>query len=131
MDEIDEHILRILKEDSRKSYIDIGEEVGLSEGAVRKRIDNLKKSGIIKRFTIETSAQTEGLVVVKINPQKTTETAKKIKDYAEKVYELSGEWDVVAWLGASDITELNKKVDKIRDIPDVLDTSTLLKMKEY
>ncbi len=131
MDETDQQILKILKKNSRMSYIDIAEKVDLSEGAVRKRIDNLKKDGVIKRFTIETSAQTEGLVIIRIDPAKTREAAKEVKNYAERVYELSGEWDVVAWLYASDIRELNEKVDKIREISGILDTSTLIKMKEH
>ncbi|MBS3817257.1 MAG: Lrp/AsnC family transcriptional regulator [Candidatus Thermoplasmatota archaeon] len=131
MDEIDEEILDILREDARTSYIDIGEKVGLSEGAIRNRVKKLKESGKIKRFTIETSAKTEGLVIIRAEPAKTKKAAEKIKEHSEKVYELSGEWDIVAWIHSSDINELNQKVDKIRDISGVSNTSTLIKLKEH
>jgi len=38
MDDKDNRILKILKSDGRAGYGAIGEKVGLSEGAVRKRI---------------------------------------------------------------------------------------------
>ena len=38
VDEIDEKILSLLEENARMSYVEIGNSVGLSEGAVRNRI---------------------------------------------------------------------------------------------
>ena len=52
MDEIDKKIIEILKEDSSQPYTKIAKQIGLSEGAVRKRIQNLVKTGIIRKFTI-------------------------------------------------------------------------------
>ena len=65
MDEIDVKILKILKEDSRTKYVKIAKTVGLTEGAVRRRIRNLINRGIIKRFTIETTVEVEGIVLIK------------------------------------------------------------------
>ena len=53
IDKIDEMILNILRENSRRTNVDIGNAVGLSEGAVRNRIQALIDSEIIKKFTIE------------------------------------------------------------------------------
>ena len=38
VDEIDERIMRLLEENSRMTYVEIGRTVGLSEGAVRNRV---------------------------------------------------------------------------------------------
>ncbi|MGB8027917.1 MAG: AsnC family transcriptional regulator, partial [Nitrososphaeraceae archaeon] len=51
--EFDQRILEILRVDSRKSFVDIGKELGLSESAIRRRIKNLIDNGTISRFTIE------------------------------------------------------------------------------
>ena len=48
MDETDRQIIRILKDDGRAGYIDIGKRIGLSEGAVRKRIKVLLD---VRRYT--------------------------------------------------------------------------------
>jgi len=50
---IDELLLGLLREDARASNTKIATKLGLSESAIRRRIDNLKTSGRISRFTVE------------------------------------------------------------------------------
>ena len=52
LDKIDEKIISILKRDSRKAFVEVAQEVGLSESAVRRRVKNLVQNGTIKKFTI-------------------------------------------------------------------------------
>ena len=56
-DKVDDEILRILKDDSRESFVDIGKKLKLSESAVRRRVKNLTDNQIIKKFTIEIGEQ--------------------------------------------------------------------------
>jgi DNA-binding Lrp family transcriptional regulator len=44
MDDTDKAIIEILKHDGRATYSDIGKRIGLSEGAIRKRIKALVDS---------------------------------------------------------------------------------------
>ncbi|WP_255496363.1 AsnC family transcriptional regulator, partial [Candidatus Nitrosotalea sp. FS] len=53
-DKTDDTIIEMLKKDSRQSFVEIGEKLGLSESAVRRRVKNLTDGGTIKKFTIET-----------------------------------------------------------------------------
>ncbi len=53
MDIVDLKILELLKDDGRKSYNDISENVGKTEATVRRRVKNLIEEGVIKKFTIE------------------------------------------------------------------------------
>ena len=53
MDYKDKQILKILKNDGRAGYGAIGKKVGLSEGAVRKRIKTLADAGVIRKFTVK------------------------------------------------------------------------------
>lgn len=53
LDEIDLDILADLAADSRRSYSDIGDHVGLSGPAVSERVNRLKEAGVINRFTID------------------------------------------------------------------------------
>lgn len=47
IDEKDNEIINLLLKDARMSYSDIGEEIGLSRTAVKNRVANLEKNGII------------------------------------------------------------------------------------
>ena len=129
MDETDLKILRILRENSRIKYVQIAKKVGLSEGAVRRRIRKLLDENIIKKFTIETAAEVEGIVLIKTDPTKTGEAVSKIRKMADKTFEVSGDYDIAAFIQAYTIEELNKKVDEIRKLPSVLSTNTLIRMK--
>jgi DNA-binding Lrp family transcriptional regulator len=53
IDEKDERIIEMLEEDGRKSYNDMAEKLGMSEAAVRKRVQALRLKGVIKKFTIK------------------------------------------------------------------------------
>ena len=51
LDELDQKIIRLLIENARISYSDIGEETGISRVAVKARIQALEKQGIIEEYT--------------------------------------------------------------------------------
>lgn len=130
MDEIDTKILEILKNNPREKYVRIAKKVGLSEGAIRRRIKKMLEKGIIKGFKIEVVSETEGIVLIKTNPIKTKEIVEKIKKISDKVFETSGDYDIAILIQANTIEELNKKVDYIRNISGVLNTNTLIKLTE-
>lgn len=53
LDETDREILRLLLEDGRRPYSEIAEVVDLSAPAVSDRVDRLRESGLIRRFTVD------------------------------------------------------------------------------
>lgn len=50
MDGTDKKILDMIKGDARKSYQAIGDELGISRVAAKKRIDKLEKTGVIRQY---------------------------------------------------------------------------------
>jgi len=130
MDEIDLKILKILKQNSRAKYVRIAESVGLTEGAVRRRIRALTATGIIKRFTVETAVEFEGIVLVETMPTTTKNITSTIEKIATRVFEVSGDYDVAALIQAFTMDELNRKIDEIRKLPGVQNTNTLIKLTD-
>ena len=51
LDGLDQKIVRLLIENARISYSDIGEKVGISRVAVKTRIQALEQRGIIEEYT--------------------------------------------------------------------------------
>ncbi len=70
IDVIDLKILDLLKEDSRKSFNEISQQIGKTEATVRRRVNKLKEDGIIKKYTIEYNINTnpKTFVTIKIEP---------------------------------------------------------------
>lgn len=131
MDDVDKGIIRILKNDGRATYGEIGEKVDLSEGAVRKRIKELLDSGVIKRFTVMIGL-TEGsaaMTLVAINPSfptsKISDVIMSIPD-VESVYEITGQYDIAVLISAMNVVEVNACVEKIRRVEGVVNTNTMI-----
>jgi Lrp/AsnC family transcriptional regulator, regulator for asnA, asnC and gidA len=132
--EIDRRILEILKIDSRKSFVDIGKELNLSESAVRRRVKNLLRTGIIKRFTLEvdTGENTSAITLLSVDSSADTAvvTTRLLAIHGVKtVYEITGQFDIAAIISASSISEINQSVDLIRRIEGISDTNTVIILK--
>jgi len=48
LDDVSKQIIELLQHDGRRAYASIGKEVGLSEAAVRQRVQRLIDSGVIE-----------------------------------------------------------------------------------
>ncbi len=127
----DHRILEILRGDSRKSFVEIGKQLGLSESAVRRRVKNLIQDETIKRFTIEVGSVEKTSAITLLSVESSTDTSlvttKLLAIKGVKiVYEITGQFDIAAILGAPSISEINQSVDMIRKIPGVSDTNTVI-----
>jgi Lrp/AsnC family transcriptional regulator, involved in the regulation of lysine biosynthesis len=134
IDETDEKIIRILQADSRKAFVEIANQIGLSESAVRRRVKNLVDAGTVKRFTIELGASDKTSAITLISVSSSADTsavsAKLMKlGGVEVVYEITGQYDIAAIIAAPAIAEINKCIDDIRKIDGVSDTNTVIILK--
>ena len=134
VDKVDEKIIEILKENARATYTDIGRALNISEGTVRNRIQSLIDSGVIKRFTIEVSLDVgvRALIMVSVDPRKPTqEISDKVLKLpgVEKIYEVTGEYDVVTVVSSSTIEKLNRTIEEIRVIDGVVKTNTVIVLR--
>jgi len=134
LDETDEKIIRILQTDSRRAFVDIANEIGLSESAVRRRVKNLVDRTIIKRFTIELGVSDKTSAITLISVASTADTS-AVSDRlmnlngVKVVYEITGQYDIAAIIAAPAIADINKCIDDIRKIEGVSDTDTVIILK--
>ncbi len=136
MDEVDRQILKILKDDGRAGYITIGKEVGLSEGAVRKRIKTLTEQGVIRRFTVKLSVAegAEAIALLSVDPScPTQEVSGRIQQIpnVETTYEVTGEYDIVAVIGGMNVVEVNECIEKIRRVEGIRQTNTMIVLRSW
>jgi DNA-binding Lrp family transcriptional regulator len=136
MDKIDKKIIEILKENGRATYINIGKKVGLSEGAVRKRIKTLVNSRVIRRFTvkIEFTEGAEAITLLHINPSfPTSEICEILKKFPniETIYEVTGQYDIAVIISALSIAEVNGCVEKIRRLDGIANTNTMIILRSF
>jgi Lrp/AsnC family transcriptional regulator, regulator for asnA, asnC and gidA len=123
-----------LQADARRAFVDIANEIGLSESAVRRRVKNLVDRAIIKRFTIELGASDKTSAITLISVASTADTSAVSTRMMELngvkvVYEITGQYDIAAIIAAPAIVDINRCIDDIRKIDGVSDTDTVIILK--
>ncbi len=136
LDEVDQKIIEILKKNARNSFAKIAEEINLSETDVRNRIKKLLDNEVIKRFTIEVDEelQIKAIILISATPSRDTPDISQeiIKlDGVSYLYELTGEYDIIAILSTTTLEKLNKCIEKIRVIDGILSTNTSLILRSW
>ena len=135
IDHLDERIIEIMKKDSRRPFVEIADELKVSEGTIRSRVRKLFEEGIIQSFTIKTSSKNvKAIIEVKIDDNvNTSEIASSIAkfDGVSEVFEVTGEEDIVAIIDVTSSPQLNEIIERIRRFDNVQSTRTRLILKEH
>lgn len=142
MDEKDERILDILKEDSSLSTQQISKKISIPITTVHNRIKKLKKEGVIEKYTIDINPKKVGktisayiLIIVdyRYTKQSQHEMAKKLKskDFVEEIAIVTGSTDMIAKVRVKNMDELNKFViSYLRMLEGIERTETLVILDE-
>jgi DNA-binding Lrp family transcriptional regulator len=127
MDELDKRIVAALMVDGRASYAEIGAAVSLSAPAVKRRVDRLRASGVVKGFTAvvdpaavgwSTEAFVELFCVGRTSPGQLAAAAARHPEVVA-AYTVSGEADALVHLRAADIGHLEQALERLRAEPFV------------
>ena len=130
MDAIDRQILSLLQQDGRRTYDDIGREVGLSAPSVSRRIERLREKGALRGFTavVDPGALgwgTEALVEL-FYAQGTLldEVAQTLADHPEVVeaWSVTGEADAIARVRTEDNADLERLIMDLQRTDHVIRT---------
>ena len=135
LDSFDRQIISELQRDGRRAYGAIAEQVGLSEAAVRRRVQRLKDSGVMQIVAITDPLQLgfgrEALVGIRVHGDVRL-VADKVAAIEEANYVVmtAGSFDIIAELIAVDDNALVHLLnDAIRSIPGVTEVETFLYLK--
>lgn len=126
IDEIDYRILSILNKNSRKPYVDIAREIGLSDVAVIKRIRRLEENNIIKKYSLVIDPVKLGytkicITGINLEPDAILNVVEELKkrDYVKYLAITSGDHELVTVIWARNSEELTKIHREIENIPGV------------
>jgi DNA-binding Lrp family transcriptional regulator len=134
VDAIDEQVIGCLLHNGRATLAEIGAEVGLSAPAVKRRVDRLVDSGAIRGFTAlidpdvlgwQTEAYVELYCKGTVSPQ---ELRASLEDVPEVVgaCTVSGSADALVHVLASDVRQLERALERIRDEHNVDHTESVI-----
>ena len=122
IDETDRRILRHLVRDARQPVAGLARTLGLNESAVRRRIERLTKTGVIKRFTVDIDyekADNPIIVIMGVNAGRMPgpKVAKALQDIDNivEIYTVTGEFDLIIKIVCRDIPCFEEIIEQIRD----------------
>lgn len=137
MDALDLRILRILKEDARISYLDIGKRISLSTSAVMERVKKLEKSGAIAGYTAildgkAFNRELTALMFISLESPKFNEGfldfVRNESDVLECHY-IAGNFDYVLKIVTKNPETLERLLNKVKSQAGVMKTFTNVVLK--
>ncbi len=135
LDDVAKAIIEQLQQDGRRSYAAIGKEVGLSEAAVRQRVQRLIDSGVMQVVAVTDPLQLgfarQAMVGLEVSgPLDPVAEALAEMDEVDYVVITAGTYDILAEVVCeSDERLLELISEKIRRIEGVARTETFMYLK--
>lgn len=135
LDETAKAIISQLQADGRRSYSDIGKAIGLSEAAVRQRVQKLTDSGILQIVAVTDPLQMgfnrQAMIGIRTNgdSRSLVENLTEMREI-DYVVLTAGSFDILVEVVCEDDDELIELLhSKIRTLPGVVETETFVYLK--
>ena len=135
LDAVSKRIIEVLQEDGRMSYAAIGKAVGLSEAAVRQRVQRLLDSGVVQIVAVTDPLQIgfarQAMIGIRAEGD-TRVVADRLAELPEIDYVVvtAGSFDVMVEVVCEDDDSLLELINgKIRAVPGVVATETFVYLK--
>ena len=135
LDDVSKAIIEQLQQDGRRSYAAIGKVVGLSEAAVRQRVQRLTESGVMQVVAVTDPLQLgfarQAMVGVRARGEleKVAEALSELEE-VDYVVITAGTYDILVEVVAESDDHLLELISsKLRTIPNVESTETFMYLK--
>jgi Lrp/AsnC family transcriptional regulator for asnA, asnC and gidA len=118
MDIIDQKILELLEENSRRSFNEIAGIINKTEATVRRRVKKLKEEGIIQKFTIDYNTDTGQKIYTTIKIKPDFKDIKRILkelfniEEVSKIWRLSGDCGLLLKVDLDSIEKFNPLIEE-------------------
>jgi Lrp/AsnC family transcriptional regulator for asnA, asnC and gidA len=134
LDDVSKAIVALLQEDGRRPYASIGKEVGLSEAAVRQRVQRLVDGGVMQIVAV-TDPLMLGFHRQTMIGIRCSGDLEQVADHLASMAEIdyvvitSGSFDLLAEVVCEDDDHLLEILSSVRRVPTVTSTETFVYLK--
>ena len=132
LDEIDQQIVSLMRENARRSFSDIGSRVSLSAPAVKRRVDRLEAAGVIRGYSavldhVALGWTTHAVVSLfcegRMSAADILAAAGRHPEVAA-AHTVAGEASAILHLHTRDTEHLEEALERLRDAPGITRTQT-------
>ena len=134
LDEISKRIIEQLQSDGRQSYAAIGKAVGLSEAAVRQRVQRLHEAGVMQIVAVtdplKLGFRRQAMIGIRCDGDLQT-VADDLAALEEVDYVVltAGSFDLLCEVVCEDDDHLLDVLSRVRNVPSVTSTETFVYLK--
>jgi Lrp/AsnC family transcriptional regulator, regulator for asnA, asnC and gidA len=135
LDDLSKQIIEKLQQDGRRSYAGIGKAVGLSEAAVRQRVQRMVDAGVMQIVAVTDPMQLgfarQAMIGIRCTGD-TTKVAEKLAtiESVDYVVLTAGSFDAIVEVVCADDDDLLDLLNtQIRALPGVISTETLVYLR--
>ena len=133
IDALDARLLLLLTDSPRLGVLECARRLGVARGTVQARLDRLSERGVLNGFPPELDLAEMGygltaFAVLEIAQGRRAEVAAELAAIDEvcEVHATTGQGDLFVRMVARDHDDLQRVIDAVVSVPDVLRTSTSL-----
>ena len=137
LDKIDLTILKHLLNDGRASFSSIAKDARLTDVAIKKRVESLKRKGVINSISVDVNYKVLGFenplfVQIRSEISKNNDLVKKLSalDYVVELHQVLGEFNLIAKILVNDLDNAEKVINKLGLLDGILDLKTLVVLSE-
>jgi DNA-binding Lrp family transcriptional regulator len=128
LDKMDIQILQLLQEDGRMSYKSIADTLNTTLMTVTRRVAQMKKTGVIKKFSVVVNPEAVGrnysicLFIQLDNPTAMNEVSSVLSEHKDLCYihHVTGEFEIAAMARCRDKEEASKLIERVGSIKGVM-----------
>jgi DNA-binding Lrp family transcriptional regulator len=131
LDEVDERLLTLLRDDARQTIAQLAKELGISRGQIYSRLARLEEENVVAGYTVRlgnafAASRVRAHMMIKTLPRFHREVEQALASFAlvQAIHAISGEYDIIAMLEAEDGAQLNELIDEIGLLDGIERTTT-------
>jgi len=134
LDDLSKEIIEQLQQDGRRSYAAIGKAVGLSEAAVRQRVQRLLDSGVMQIVGVTDPLMLgfsrQAMIAIKCEGDlEAVADHLAAMDEIDYVVITAGSFDILVELVCGSDDEMLEMLNRIRSVPTVTSTESFVYLK--
>ncbi len=138
MDDLDQQLIGLLRQDARLSVADLAHKLQVSRGTVTNRLRKLEDTQVIVGYTVrlKPEAQPERIrawMGVLVEGNRTREVIANLlgEPSVAALHDTNGRWDLLAELEVGSMAELSQALERVRLLSGIRGTETSILLTTY
>jgi DNA-binding Lrp family transcriptional regulator len=138
MDQTDQQLLSLLRQDARMSVAALAQKLRVSRGTVTNRIRRMEDDGVIVGYTVRLRPDVQQHMIkawmsiaVEGNQTRVVIASLLGEPGVASLHDTNGRWDLLAELRAENLQELAKVLERIRLLSGISNTETSIHLETF